>query len=208
MALKINTDKINNIVFFNPRIIKENSYKRGKYHQLLEDSTNEKLIVYPNEDENEKKQQSAFKKFREELYKDIRTSGKFCDGLLAGFVKDSLKDCDLILRIESSQTRSKKINGFATLKFFRNSKSLYVDVICTNTYIRGTGTYMVNLLSDICETINIEHIKLSSATQAIPFYLKTEFECDPLCKMVKDIQGGGKTRRNKQSLRSKTSRIH
>jgi hypothetical protein len=67
---------------------------------------------------------------------------------------------------------------------------------------------MVNLLSDICETINIEHIKLSSATQAIPFYLKTEFECDPLCKMVKDIQGGGKTRRNKNSLRSKTSRIH
>jgi hypothetical protein len=56
----------------------------------------------------------------------------------------------------------------------------------------------MKLLSDVCEKLSIEHIKLSSATQALPFYLKTDFECDPLCKMVKDIQGGAgrKTRRN------------
>jgi hypothetical protein len=206
MTQLINTDKINNIVFFNPAILKKNEYKRAKYNQLLENPGN--VVVYPNDNESEKKSESSFKKFRDELYKDIRSSRKFCDGLQALFVKDSLKECDFILRIESSQTRSKKINGFATLKFFRNSKSLYVDVICTNSDIKGTGTYMVNLLSKICDTLSLQQIKLTSATKAVPFYLKTEFECDPLCKMVKTIEGGttSKTRRNKMFTHKKTAR--
>jgi hypothetical protein len=202
---QINIDKINNIIFFNPKFLK-NDYKRAKYNQLVKTPSN--VTIYPNENENEKKRISLFKKFRDELYKDIRSSGKFCDGLQALFVKESLNDCDFILRIESSQTRSKKINGFATLKFFRNSKSLYVDVICTNSDIKGTGTYMVNLLSKICDTLSLQQIKLTSATKAVPFYLKTEFECDPLCKMVKTIEGGAtsKTRRNKKFTHKKTAR--
>jgi hypothetical protein len=202
----INTDQINNILFFNPKIIKENNYKRGKYNLLIENPGN--LTIYPNEDESEKKSTSLFKKFRDELYKDIRTSGKFCDGLQALYVKDSLKDCDVILRVESSRTRSKKINGFATLKFLRNSKSLYIDTICTNQDIKGTGSYMVKLLSKICHELALDHIKLSSATQALPFYLKTDFECDPLCKMIKDIKGGNKTKRNHKNSHTKTIRNH
>jgi hypothetical protein len=203
MTQLINVDKVNNILFFNPMIIKKNAYKYNKYTILLENPSN--LTIYPSEDDSEKKRISSFKKFREELYKDIRASGKFCDGLHASYIKDSLRECDAVLRIESSQTRSKKINGFATLKFLRNSKSLYIDVICTNTDIKGTGSYMVKLLTKVCSEISLDHIKLSSATQALPFYLKTDFDCDPLCKMVKDIQGGGnKTRRNIKKAHSKT----
>ena len=165
------------------------------------------LTIFPNEEDSEKKKTSLFKKFREELYKDIRSSKKFCDGLQAAYVKDSLKDCDAILRVESSMTRSKKINGFATFKLLKNSKSLYIDVICTNTDIKGTGSYMIKLLTKLCDDISLEHIKLSSATQALPFYLKTDFECDPLCKMIKDIKGG-KTRRRHSNSHSKTSRNH
>jgi len=197
MTLFIDKDRTNNIFFFNPTIIKENSYKRNKYAQLLDDPDD--LIIYPQSaEEGERNKVSLFKKFRDNLYKGIRSYGKFCNGLQALYVKDSLKDCDAILRVESSRTRSKKINGFATIKFMRNNKSLYIDVICTNADIKGTGSYMMKLLSDVCEKLYIEHIKLSSATQALPFYLKTDFECDPLCKMVKDIQGGAgrKTRRN------------
>lgn len=200
----INTDQINNILFFNPNIIKKNDYKRSKYNQLLENPGD--LIIYPNEEDSEKTRISLFKKFRDELYKDIRKSGKLCDGLSALYVKDSLKDCDFILRIESSRTRSKKINGFATLKFLRNSKSLYIDTICTNQDIKGTGTYIINLLSKLCNDLSLEHIKLSSATKAVSFYLKTNFECDPLCKMVKDIKGGNKTKRNNKNSHNRTNR--
>ena len=131
----INTNKINNILFFNPKIIKDNDYKRGKYNHLLEDTQSD-LIILPSENTTERKKVSEFKKFREHLYKNIRSSGKFCSGIQAGYVKDSLRDCDAILRVESSMTRSKKINGFATLKFYKGSKSLYIDVICTNTDVK------------------------------------------------------------------------
>jgi hypothetical protein len=201
----INTDKVNNIFFFNPRIIKKNTYKNAKYNHLLENSEN--LTILPDENETEPKKDSLFKKFREELYKEIRKSGKFCDGLYALFVKDSIKDCDAILRVESSMTRSKKIYGFATLKFLRNSKSLYIDTICTNQDIKGTGSYMIKLLSKICHDVSLEHIKLNSATKAMPFYLKTDFECDPTCKMIKTMDGGSmKTRKNKRKSHNKTSR--
>ena len=203
MANVINPNKINNILFFNPKIIKDNDYKRGKYNHLLIEKP-EDIIILPTEDKTEREKNSEFKKFREQLYKNIRSSGKFCSGIQAGYVKDSLRDCDAILRVESSMTRSKKINGFATLKFYKGSKSLYIDVICTNTDIKGTGTYIINLLNDFCKKNGLENIKLSSATQAVPFYLKTDFECNPLCKMVKAISGGSKTRRNRGGSHNKT----
>ena len=208
MTTIINTNKINNILFFNPKIIKDNSYKYKHYHNLTFDSQGLDLEIFPSNDETEKKKVSAFKKFRDELYKDIRESKKICDGLQALYVKNSLKDCDAILRVESSMTRSKKINGFASLKFYKSSKSMYIDVICTNTNIKGTGTYMINLLNNISKVLSLENIKLSSATQALPFYLKTDFECDPLCKMVKTVSGGNKTRKNKSNLRNKTFRSY
>jgi len=209
MTTIINTNKINNVLFFNPKIIKDNSYKYRHYDFLTFDNEGLDLEIYPNNEDTEKKKVSSFKKFRDGLYKEIRTSKKFCDGLQALYVKDSLKDCDAILRVESSMTRSKKINGFATLKFYKSSKSIYVDVICTNSDIKGTGTYMINLLNKISKMLLLENIKLSSATQALPFYLKTDFECDPLCKMVKTVSGGSnKTRRNRINSHSKTIRTH
>jgi hypothetical protein len=67
---------------------------------------------------------------------------------------------------------------------------------------------MVNLLSKIGKEISLENIKLNSATPAVAFYLKTNFGCDPLCKMKKDITGGSnnKTRKNRTISRSKTAR--
>ena len=173
MTTIININKINNILFFTPKVIKENDYKRSKYQKLLNESN--EIEIYPKQDDTEKQKISEFKKFRDKLYKDIRSSKKFCDGLKAGFVKDSLKECDAILRVESSMTRSNMINGFATLKFYKGTKSMYIDVICTNTDIRGTGTYMINLLNKICKEISIENIKLSATESAVPFYLKTNF---------------------------------
>ncbi len=203
MTTVINTNKITNTLFFNPKNIKDNDYKRGKYNHLLEDTQSD-LIILPSENTTERKKVSEFKKFREHLYKDIRSSGKFCHGIQARFVKDSLADCDAILRVESSMTRNKKINGFATLKFYKGSKSLYIDIICTNTDIKGTGSYMIKLLNDFCKENGLENIKLSSLTQSVPFYLKTDFECNPMCKMIKDVTGGSKTRKNRGGSRSKT----
>jgi len=203
MTTVINTNKINNILFFNPKIIKDNDYKREKYNHLLIEKP-EDFIILPTEDKTEREKNNEFKKFREHLYKGIRSSGKFCSGLAASYIKDSLIECDAVLRVESSITRSKKINGFATLKFYKGSKSLYIDVICTNTEIKGTGTYIINLLNDFCKENGLKNIKLGSATQAVPFYLKTNFECNPLCKMIKPVSGGSKTRRNRSNSHNKT----
>ena len=204
MTNVINPNKINNILFFNPKIIKENDYKRGKYNHLLIEKP-EDFIILPTEDKTEREKNSEFKKFREQLYKGIRSSGKFCSGLAASYIKDSLIECDAILKVESSITRSKKINGFATLKFYKGSKSLYIDVICTNTEIKGTGTFIFKLLNNLCKKMSIENIKLSATESAVPFYLKTDFECNPLCKMIKNVTGGGnKTRRNKNNSHNKT----
>ena len=204
MTNVINPNKINNILFFNPKIIKENDYKRGKYNHLLIEKP-EDFIILPTEDKTEREKNSEFKKFREQLYKGIRSSGKFCSGLAASYIKDSLIECDAILKVESSITRSKKINGFATLKFYKGSKSLYIDVICTNTEIKGTGTFIFKLLNNLCKKMSIENIMLSATESAVPFYVKIDFECNPLCKMIKNVTGGGnKTRRNKNNSHNKT----
>lgn len=206
MANVINPNKINNILFFNPTIIKENDYKRGKYNHLLIEKP-EDIIILPTEDKTEREKNSEFKKFREQLYKGIRSSGKFCSGLAASYIKDSLIECDAILKVESSITRSKKINGFATLKFYKGSKSLYIDVICTNTEIKGTGTFIFKLLNNLCKKMSIENIKLSATESAVPFYLKIDFECNPLCKMIKPVTGGGsKTKKNRKNIYSKTKK--
>lgn len=197
MTTVINTNKINNIIFFNPRIIKDNDYKRHKYENLMDESEKLELEIYPKEEKTERQKQSEYKKFRTELYKYIRSSRNFCDGLQATYVKESLMECDFILRIESSQTRSRKLNGFATLKMYKGSKSFYIDVICTNIDIKGTGTYIINLLSKIGNVISLDAIKLGSTTKAVPFYLKSDFKCDSLCKMKKVINGGSKTRKNR-----------
>jgi hypothetical protein len=64
---------------------------------------------------------------------------------------------------------------------------------------------MIKLLNDFCKENGLENIKLSSLTQAVPFYLKTDFECNPMCKMIKDVTGGGnKTRRNRSNSNNKT----
>ena len=60
----------------------------------------------------------------------------------------------------------------------------------------------------IFNKLSLEHIKLSSATQALPFYLKTDFECDPLCKMVKDITGGEKSSNMTRKRISRSSNKH
>jgi hypothetical protein len=69
---------------------------------------------------------------------------------------------------------------------------MYIDVICTNKEIKGTGSYMIKLLNKICKELSIANIKLSATESAVPFYLKTDFECNPLCKMIKEVKGGNK----------------
>lgn len=206
MTTVINTNKINNILFFNPKIIKDNDYKLGKYNHLLNEDLTD-VVILPSKDITERQKVSEFKNFRDHLYKGIRSSGKFCSGLTAGYIKDSLIECDAVLRVESSMTRSKKINGFATLKFYKGSKSLYIDVICTNTDIKGAGTFIFKLLNNLCKKMSIENIKLSATESAVPFYLKIDFECNPLCKMIKTVTGGGsKTKKNSKNIQSKTKK--
>jgi hypothetical protein len=104
-------------------------------------------------------------------------------------------------------TRSKKLNGFATLKFMKSSKSLYIDTICTNTDIKGTGSFMINFLSNVSKELSLDGIKLNSVTEAVPFYLKMQFECNPTCKMIKTFEGGASNPKNK-TPKNKTNKTN
>jgi len=199
MTLVMNKDKVKNILFFNKKVIETNSFKNSKYNYILDNRIDD-LLVFPNEEDVK----FNYKKNADEIYKEIRKDGKFCEGLFASYIKDSLYTCDAILKIESSMTRSKKMYGFATLKFMKSSKSLYIDTICTNIDIKGTGSYIINLLSNMAEELSLGSIKLNYATKAVPFYLKTNFECDDVCKMIKEINIP-KTKKNKKSV-NKTRR--
>ena len=72
MTTIINTNKINNVLFFNPKIIKDNSYKYRHYDNLSFDSEGLDLEIFPINDDTERKKVSSFKKFRDSI--KIKTS--------------------------------------------------------------------------------------------------------------------------------------
>ena len=53
MTTIINTNKINNVIFFNPKIIKENSYKYRHYEFLAFDSDGLDLEIFPDNEDTE-----------------------------------------------------------------------------------------------------------------------------------------------------------
>ena len=114
------------------------------------------------------------------LFKDIKKY-KFCDGVDYGFIEESLEFCDLMVILKDPI--SFKLVGFCTLMF--KAKHVYLDVICTNPKTKGVGTEILNVLDKINKVLKIEYIKLESITSAMPFYLKKDFECDNVCKMVR-----------------------
>ena len=84
-----------------------------------------------------------------------------------------------------------KIIGFATLVFYAKDPSslpevMFIDIIYGSTKYNGVGSQLMKYLFKYCKDHNIRKIRLDSITEAIGFYMKKGFECDP-CSMEFDF---------------------
>ena len=151
----------------------------------------------PHEDE-------LFESVKDNIVGYVTRTEEFCTNLTPEYISDSLDDCDAVLRIESSAIRNKILYGFAIIAF--KDSELYIDTICANSSVKGAGTYMIQLLTDIARHSGLSSITLNSVTSAVGFYIKQGFRCngdDGLCPMSKTISTlGGKRKRKHKSRKS------
>lgn len=102
---------------------------------------------------------------------------KFCKNINSRYIDNSLKESDAILVISSNETilPNGTIYGFALLKFDEKYNAIYIDLICTNVHIKGSGELLITLLEQIADEIFMEYIYLFSVDTAVNFYKKYGF---------------------------------
>ena len=109
----------------------------------------------------------------------------FCKGILDEYIETALTESDAILVLEDYKKNKKRIVGMCAISFKKDH--LYVDLICSNQKVKGVGSLLLELVEVLSNTLSLEHMKLSSVTDAVPFYLKKKFECDKLCHMTRKV---------------------
>ena len=127
--------------------------------------------------------------------REFISEGNMCKGLRKEYVLESFIDSDAILVI----VLDGYFCGFSTILRNEKDSALVVDVICSLKKMNGIGAYMIEALTELCKADEIKNITLGSVTEAVPFYLKQNFECEGLCMMTKRVLGGTKTQTNKKN---------
>jgi ribosomal protein S18 acetylase RimI-like enzyme len=201
MALRYNIKNnidIKTYIYFKPT----ESNNLDDIKLLLEND--DKIVVYPNnEDVN---QYNSYKNVTDYIYR-INKIGFLCKGLNPDYILDSFDNVDAVVIIGSSINilPNGNIFGFALIKFDEETNSIYIDVICSHTGIKGAGDILINEIEEISRRLFIEKIRLTSVDTAISFYEKYGFTkieslCDDMCVMIKYINKkiGGKRKTNKQ----------
>ena len=79
-----------------------------------------------------------------------------------------------------------------------------IDVLCGSSRYRGAGTKLVEQVSRICRVVGVRYITLNSLTEAVPFYLKTGFECVGECKLQMKTRKEGGRRKTRRHVRRST----
>jgi hypothetical protein len=161
---------------------------------LLEDE-------YPiNKDDN------SYENVREYIDRIINNDEFLCKGLNPTYIYKAFDNVDAVVVIGSSMNilPNGNIFGFALIKFNEKNNSIYIDVICSHIGIHGAGEFLIKTIGDICSTLFMTKIYLTSVKSAISFYEKYDFIkedpiCDGMCLMIKTINKniGGKTKHNK-----------
>jgi hypothetical protein len=130
--------------------------------------------------------------------------GNLCKDLLdEGFIQNSLRDCNALLMRRDTSTGN--LISFAALYLLFETNDLYIDIVCSDGRYRGGGHDMIEKIKEISKLIGIKNIKLSSITEALGFYIKSEhFVCDDTCSLKYGVNVGGKKRKTKKMKYKKT----
>jgi hypothetical protein len=176
---------------FNPNLIThnmENQTKLEKYNKINIIKSSNPKVMYKN-----------YCKF---ILNQINNKN-FCIGLNSDYVSDSLAVSDALLFVY----KNNESGGFATLNFI--DSTLKIDVICTNNTMKGMGSFMIKTIKNIAHKLGMTKIALESVSSAVGFYIKQQFDCNPLCSMVFNLDtfqpSSSKTRsKSRSSSKSKS----
>lgn len=133
-----------------------------------------------------------------------------CKGISEEYINDSFDEADAVVVIgDFNVLPNGNIFGFALLNFNVDDNSLYISIFCSHTGIYGAGEILMKQIQNICKTLLITHVHLTSVKDAVSFYEKYGFvrhdpSCVQMCEMTKIISARGKTRRKKKRSKAIT----
>lgn len=202
--------EIKTSVYFNPTEI----HNLDDIKTILENDHS--VSVHPNSEEGESVDNN-FKNVTDYIYRIFDKSRFLCKGIDSEYLLESFERHDAVVVIGSSMDilPNGNVFGFAGLKFDQTENSLYIDIICSHSGIKGAGDFLIKKLEDICRNLSIDTIHLKSVAWAISFYekygyIKQDTSCTNECLMIKTIRKkiGGKKRKTKRrkTKRRKTKR--
>jgi hypothetical protein len=197
----LSLDRVKNYLYFNPDAIEDEFGDTTNIKTIIE--TLPTLSVHPKQEEVQFKSE-LYSQVSKNIIDTVLDTDKFCGGINDGYVKQSIADSDAILVVET--TRNKVLYGFVTLNFVNSTNTLYIDLICTNTDIKGVGKHILKLIDEICEITGINNITLKSITSAVTFYLKHNFVCEGQCNLKKTLifeKGKGNNNNKRKTTKRK-----
>ena len=195
-------------IYFNPEKLVNLEIENIKL--MIEDDNN--MDVYPNADVNT----YTYENVKRYIYRIIKETKFLCKGLNHEYVSDSFDEVDAVIIIGSQMNilPNGNIYGFALLKFDESKNSIYIDVICSHSGIKGAGDILINEIQKLCRTLLMTEIHLTSVENAISFYekygfIKHDIECEDMCLMKKSVKrkkGGKNKKTNKQKYQRKNKK--
>lgn len=146
---------------------------------------------------------------QESIMRMISITEFLCKGISEEYITESFDEADAVVVIGDSKVLPNgNIFGFALLNFNIDDNSLYISIFCSHTGIYGAGEILMKQIQNICKTLMITHIHLTSVKNSISFYEKYGFikddpSCIQMCEMTKIVPAKGKTRRKRKSRRKR-----
>jgi hypothetical protein len=202
--------EIKTSIYFNPTEI----HNLDDIKIILEN--NDSISVYPNSEDESESTDNNYKNVTDYIYRIFDKSRILCKGIGSQYLLESFNRNDAVVVIGSLMDilPNGNVFGFAGLKFNQTENSLYIDIICSHTGIKGAGDFLIKNLEDICRNLSIDKIYLKSVDSAISFYekygyIKQERTCIDDCLMIKTIRkkiGGKKRKTNKKNKINKTKK--
>jgi len=145
--------------------------------------------------------EDEYSQIQESIIRMISITEFLCKGISESYIENRFNDADMVIVISDSigLLPNGNIFGFALLNFNVDDNSLYISIFCSHTGIYGAGEVLMKQIQDICKTLLITRVHLTSVKDAVSFYEKYGFvkhdpSCVSMCEMTK-ILSKGKTRK-------------
>lgn len=152
-----------------------------------------------------------YSRIQEAIMRMISITEFLCKGLREEYIIDSFDEADAVIVIGDSKILPNgNIFGFALLNFNIDDNSVYISIFCSHTGIYGAGEILMKQIQNICKTLMITRVRVTSVKDAISFYekygfVKDDSSCVRICEMTKIIHAKGTKRKGRKRRYSSKS---